>query len=70
MPTDRRDCKGITMMLSEVIGFEGIKGEKVTIRVRLYGYTWTRESADAEIGVNFFGVLSNWPRDTVIPVNG
>lgn len=58
------------ILLPQVFGFEGRKDQEVMVRIRLEGYTWTRESADAEVVVNYFGAIANVPSDTDIEVNG
>ncbi len=58
------------LLLSEQIGLEARKGQELAVRVRVGGITWTRNSADAEVGINLFGAIANVPSDTDIPVNG
>ncbi len=58
------------LLLSQVIGIEARKGQELVVRVRVHGHTWTRESADAEVGIKMFGAIANVPSDTDIPVNG
>ncbi|PIE51943.1 hypothetical protein CSA37_09200 [Candidatus Fermentibacteria bacterium] len=47
----------------------GINCKKLSVRVGVSGITWTRKSADAEVGIKLSGAIANVPSDTDIPVN-
>lgn len=56
------------VILPERVCFYAEKNQEVRIRVRLNGVTWTRGRGDAEVAVDFFGVMCNTEEDTDIPV--
>jgi hypothetical protein len=59
---------GWLALQSNLLFFRALKGQQIDISVRLFGKTWTRGKADAEICIDLFGVPSNTITDTAIPV--
>lgn len=56
------------LILPDRICFYAEKDQEVRILVRLQGITWTRGRGDAEVSVDFFGVMCNTIADTDIQV--